>query len=685
MYKTIQFCSALFLSLTMCLSATSILDHINSSCTHQFSGIEKIDAAFLIRLQENEGLQKLREELRNNKTYVSEYNIFNRLSNRILTSYCSTIVSPYLLTEILSHLSIYQYCLDHNIQNALILENHAYLVDNPEKLSSIISTLEEIDPAWDILYTDVDYHHATTGEFIVPNLHYLPSNKSKIDSAISKIHCRYGTAAFVISSSGMRKVLDYFLNNWDDLPLDQTLFKIPSLQIYGVTSDIITNRYLSAEERKNATEEDKFKPPLLETGREFWIDPLKLLTYDRFDAMAKYIYAKYSLKNYQTSWHRELYKSHLEKWIHFYNTEPLKIGYLDFQQSFDLLIENLATNMFNPVYPIPINTLCLACNGSHRIGICLALKIPVKVVVQEGEDSPLMTADAFREMYHLKEKYLDHMAFEYANLKKNTRIVSLFPIGYILRDQAKKILSKYGIIVHYKDLWLSDSGCLEYIRLAYNGEWWTGSYLDNFKHSRAKAELCFPKSLRLVNPVRVYLYECDSEFESRKAKEEIRALCNYGNESIHINDTHAQTKIIAATVFNENSIQFINTKRPNIYPHFDENLEKLKTFIEINNLDSELLCVDTGAVLGAYGLRECQDIDIIHKIELPKTYGSYEIDSHNSHLHHHTKSLDELLFNPNYHFYYQGIKFVSLNLVREMKLNRYSDKDLKDIQLIDDL
>nr|NGX47850.1 hypothetical protein [Chlamydiota bacterium] len=64
---------------------------------------------------------------------------------------------------------------------------------------------------------------------------------------------------------------------------------------------------------------------------------------------------------------------------------------------------------------------------------------------------------------------------------------------------------------------------------------------------------------------------------------------------------------------------------------------------------------------------------------------NYEIDSHNPHLHHHSVGLDEILYNPECHFYYEGIKFVAVDLVKKMKADRGSEKDIRDIKLIDSL
>lgn len=674
-----------FLASHSLLFSGIINDFLDPSCDHINANVGYIDAAFIIRLREHENIDILKNDLNNCGISFTEYKKFSNIPPQLISYFCSSIISPYLLTQVLSHLSIYKYCLDVGLESALILEDHAQVVQNPEALTKIIAEINQYHLPWDIIYTDVDYHNEETGELIIPCVTSVPDNKKMFDQKFSRVLLRYGTVSYLISSSGMRKILDYFSMHWNDKPYDQVLFNIPGLIIYGSNADLITNRYSLEKKEEFVPSNYLDSRPYYEMGSEFWIDPIELLTNNRFDVMAKYIYAKYSLNKYNTSWHIDLYKAHLLNWVQFYNSDPLKRSFQNFQTNFDNLLESLSTRSFDEQYPIAINSRGLACNGAHRIGACLALGIPVKVRVESTVDSPGMTSDVFRNLYHLDEKYLDHMAFEYAKLKKNTHIVCLFPTGNAMLEQAEKILSKYGSIIHRKDIWVSESGALEFIRLVYTGEWWTGSYLDNFKHSRAKALLCFPEELRLSVPVSVYLYECANPQSARQTKNEIRLICQKGNECIHINDTHEQTITIAAGLFNENSIQFMNTKLLNLYPEFDSLLKDLRDFIDNAKIDSEMLAIDTGSVLSAYGLRSCNDMDILHLNPLPPFFPLYNIDSHNPHLHHHSKSLDEIICNPQSHFYYQGLKFVSLDLVKQMKMNRGSEKDWRDIELIDSL
>lgn len=91
--------------------------------------------------------------------------------------------------------------------------------------------------------------------------------------------------------------------------------------------------------------------------------------------------------------------------------------------------------------------------------------------------------------------------------------------------------------------------------------------------------------------------------------------------------------------------------------------------------DNEVITGST--VLSLYGLRDCKDIDLIY-------YNNPPVDSHNQYLETHYKlTLDNIINNPLYHLYYQGFKYVSLDVIANMKRVRNEPKDVVDVQLIE--
>ena len=140
---------------------------------------------------------------------------------------------------------------------------------------------------------------------------------------------------------------------------------------------------------------------------------------------------------------------------------------------------------------------------------------------------------------------------------------------------------------------------------------------------------------------------------------------------LRINDFHEETIRIAKTVFNDNSIHFLNNRKNILFTNY----RKL-----INATKPDDNTVITGSsVLSLYGLRDCKDLDLIY-------YNDAPADSHNQYLETHYKlTLDDIVNNPLYHLYYNGFKYVSLDVIKNMKIRRNEPKDIIDVQLIESL
>ena len=199
---------------------------------------------------------------------------------------------------------------------------------------------------------------------------------------------------------------------------------------------------------------------------------------------------------------------------------------------------------------------------------------------------------------------------------------------------------------------------------------------------KKKQALCFTgKSL-----LKVYLVDFDSLKASVETKEKIRSLFKVGKHSVHINDTHEQTTRLAKIVFNDNSIHHLNNQKSSNFKLFNDWVENFKAYFCDKNLDIDEYCITASSTLSAYGLREGKDIDYLH--HNPKFISNPQdpFNSHNEYSkgrYHLDKS--DIIFNPENHFYYNGVKFASLKVVKKLKEKRRESKDYKDIELINSL
>ena len=95
--------------------------------------------------------------------------------------------------------------------------------------------------------------------------------------------------------------------------------------------------------------------------------------------------------------------------------------------------------------------------------------------------------------------------------------------------------------------------------------------------------------------------------------------------------------------------------------------------------------IDSSLVLSCYGLREAKDIDYLYSGDFKFKFNFNEISAHDEDLKYHKVLKKELIYNPKYFFYYNNLKFISLDQLYRMKINRAEEKDLRDCALMQKL
>ena len=240
----------------------------------------------------------------------------------------------------------------------------------------------------------------------------------------------------------------------------------------------------------------------------------------------------------------------------------------------------------------------------------------------------------------------------------------------------------YGNVFYKKRVSLNETGSFNLMRELYLGESWAGDFNSNFSGYRDKQRLCYPN----YNETCCFLVEFNNAKASIDAKDKIRNLYGIGKHSVHINDTHEETVRLSKLVFNNNSIHHLNNMKTVNYISFDKCLNEFKIAIKQFGLDIDDYCVTASSTLSAYGLREGNDLDYLHFNPTQITDSSDLIHSHNDYgvgKYHLDK--DEIIFNPDNHFYHRGVKFASLDVVKKLKEKRGEPKDKIDVDLINSI
>jgi FkbM family methyltransferase len=418
-------------------------------------------------------------------------------------------------------------------------------------------------------------------------------------------------------------------------------------------------------------------------GEPVWLKPTQLLTSQRLDLVAKYLYARDRELGVADIWARGIYRQHLKVLNEFKERDGSgKSSFDDFILSFETLLDSIKENGFDGnLSVIPIGRNSQFIDGSHRVAACLLYGCDLKVIPFQYT-TPVYDAQKFLSM-GLSIANVEHLIREYSRLKKTVRVAVLFPVAVGYQRSALSILNKSSTVVYQKDLQLSDKGKINLIRTLYQGEDW----LDSSNKRDENSGLYYHVSKRFDRdkPIKFIIFEPDNLDHVVSTKEKIRDLYEIGNDSIHINDHHFQTTDLLDVILDKNGVHWLNNARLKQTENFKTLFEKYHQLLNRADVDSESYCLDGSAPLALYGLRDVGDLDYLVIGDDSLSDQSELISNHDDELRFHRVTKEELIFSPDNHVKYRGVKFASLSVLREMKKKRGEAKDHNDVLMIDGL
>jgi hypothetical protein len=268
---------------------------------------------------------------------------------------------------------------------------------------------------------------------------------------------------------------------------------------------------------------------------------------------------------------------------------------------------------------------------------------------------------------------------------QNTYTISIFDSKNKNMDVIKGIINKKVKVIYEKEIEFTELGCLNYIITIYRYEKWIGSRENEW--NRAKQDV--PRRFKKSRFLKMFIVSADNLSQVVECKKEIREIYKEGNYPVHANDTHSETWDIVSTLVNKKSLDFLNNVKYPCYENFNNMMCEFKGLIPINMRSD--ICVSSSAVMSLYGLRDCKDFDFLTLNQTYIKYKSSRLSSHESVLNFYEPDKKEIIYNDQYHFYFCGVKFSTLEIVKNHKINRLkhlrndNTKDKKDIQLINSL
>ncbi len=208
-------------------------------------------------------------------------------------------------------------------------------------------------------------------------------------------------------------------------------------------------------------EQANMNKPILEPDATFFVDPLDLICWWRFDLVAKYIYATHWLKGVEQVWARELYAAHLMVWGNGKEWDGSRSTIAEYITAFHDVLVSIKKNGFDEQRSrICVDPWAIAREGAHRIiaALCAGVQVPCYYDAKLTHRACQATARFFKEfdMYvpgGLRDEYLDDMARVYAQLKHHTRILVIRGVTDV--EAIQKTIRNHTPIVYYTSKKLS--------------------------------------------------------------------------------------------------------------------------------------------------------------------------------------------------------------------------------------
>jgi hypothetical protein len=400
------------------------------------------------------------------------------------------------------------------------------------------------------------------------------------------------------------------------------------------------------------------------------------LSYNRFDVAFKLLCLEWFLrKEVRSDCREKYYKEHIKAFTLGKFVEPgnqAKSDYQSYLQAFEDIFNSVRSNGFDQNLSIvPLAEDGSILNGAHRnaAAVFLGLNYPVL----KTSLRPAHYGHEFFRDRGVPEHFLSAAAETFAEYDNGCFVALVWPTAKGCEREVHQILGK---VVYKKEVWLNLNGAHNLLTQVYSGEGWLGQQNKNYPGARGKVEKCFPSP----GVVRVYVFQSDSLEEVLSLKERIRQVFGNGKHSVHTTDTKAESLKVCQMLLNENSVHFLNNASPNKYVETAAQIAYFKSAVQRSGGSFSDYAIDSGMVMAVYGLRSAHDVDYV---TVSNNLKDMRVDAHDTELQLHGVEAKDLIDDRSNFFWYEGVKFLCLQQVRNMKAARGEAKDLNDLRRID--
>jgi GR25 family glycosyltransferase involved in LPS biosynthesis len=221
------------------------------------SGIDPIDCVYVINLDARpEKWERTQAQLQERGILANRVSAINGWE--LTAEQKKELAGPYYVRLeggpigcLLSHLSIYKDAWERGYQTIWVAEDDIECVGDVKQIPEYLKKLSEIDPKWDIFYTDMDTRDTQNGYYAsrnetgrpdqpLPPIEYF-EYREEVADGLMRIRSRFGTTSMIISRRGLEKILAYFSHVYMWTAIDCELHFIRSIREYAPKQEIVSN------------------------------------------------------------------------------------------------------------------------------------------------------------------------------------------------------------------------------------------------------------------------------------------------------------------------------------------------------------------------------------------------------------------------------------------------------------
>jgi hypothetical protein len=403
------------------------------------------------------------------------------------------------------------------------------------------------------------------------------------------------------------------------------------------------------------------------------VKPVNLLTFNRLDVIFKILFLKYNDLNAKQL-ADDCYFHHIKIITNglFIETNSTKNSYDKFLKEFKEVSYSIKNSGFkSEISKIPISKDNSINNGAHRLASCVYYNIPFVETVINNEKTHSYDYKFFISR-GLSKSLVELSVLEFISRTDYNFLAIIWPSA----DKRIDYMNEFSNIVYEKKIKLNANGAKNFVAQVYKEHKWVGDFSNGYSGSYTKVSQAFSD----FSDLHLIFFKESSLDEVVKIKNSLRTRFNIDKASIHITDNNYETYELAKLVLNENFIHFFNYSEPYKYKNLFDKLKYFRRELNSLNISPSEVIISNDSVLSLYGLKNTRSLYV-------KTYNSTikkELNKHSKLINFSIADI-ELLYNPQYFFYFNEFKFECLQTILNDKTKTNISSSKKDLILINNI